>query len=360
MVPTVVVTAAAGPLGRRVCDLVAGDPDVARVVALDRPGRALAPTPRIEPHLVGLDDPDLARWFEGAAAVVHLGAGEPGAAAAEPAADGPGAVASTRAVLAAAAAAGVPTVVLLSTAMVYGAWPGNAVPLTEATPLRPVPGVAFAVERAEIERMAGQWRGEHDATVALLRSVMPVGPGQPPWLGRSPWSAAGPTVEEEPPMQFVHVDDLAAAVDLARRDRLDGPFNVAPDGWLPAAARRDLAGPVPRVPVPAAVAERVGALRWRLGLTGVPPAVLPYTMYPWVVANDRLKAAGWRPRHSNEEALVDVDPGSRLRTMPARRRQLLSLAALGGGAAGLVGGAVLVVRRVLRARRARARSGPRT
>ncbi len=27
-------------------------------------------------------------------------------------------------------------------------------------------------------------------------------------------------------------------------------------------------------------------------------------MHPWVVANDRLKHAGWKPQHSNDEALL--------------------------------------------------------
>jgi hypothetical protein len=41
--------------------------------------------------------------------------------------------------------------------------------------------------------------------------------------------------------------------------------------------------------------------------------VLPYLVHPWVVANDRLKSAGWKPRHSNDEAILlatpTTDPG---------------------------------------------------
>jgi hypothetical protein len=31
---------------------------------------------------------------------------------------------------------------------------------------------------------------------------------------------------------------------------------------------------------------------------------VPYLVHPFVVANDRLKRAGWKPLHSNEEALL--------------------------------------------------------
>jgi hypothetical protein len=36
--------------------------------------------------------------------------------------------------------------------------------------------------------------------------------------------------------------------------------------------------------------------------------VLPYLVHPWVVANDRLRDAGWAPRHTNEEALLLAMP----------------------------------------------------
>ena len=39
--------------------------------------------------------------------------------------------------------------------------------------------------------------------------------------------------DNDPPMQFLHLDDLASAVEHVRRGRLSGAFNVAPDGWIP-------------------------------------------------------------------------------------------------------------------------------
>src|SRR5439155_1133002 len=60
--------------------------------------------------------------------------------------------------------------VYASTAMVYGAWPNNPVPLTEDAPLRPNPGFAYAASRAEIERAALEWREADDRRrLAVLR-----------------------------------------------------------------------------------------------------------------------------------------------------------------------------------------------
>ena len=45
---------------------------------------------------------------------------------------------------------------------------------------------------------------------------------------------------------------------------------------------------------------------WDLGIGDVPPGVVPYLVHPWVIANDRLQAEGWAPRHSNAEAIAEA------------------------------------------------------
>src|SRR5207302_10276973 len=120
-------------------------------------------------------------------------------------------------VLEAASAVTARHLVLLSSAAVYGAWANNPVPLTEDAPLRPNPGVAFAAEKAELERAAADWRDDHPgATVAVLRPTLTVAPEGSGWLARALERSSVPVTDDEPPAQFVDIDDLAAAVDLAR------------------------------------------------------------------------------------------------------------------------------------------------
>ena len=363
---TVVITGAAGAVGRRVVALVAADPEVDTVVAIDRPGQRREPRDvkvastreaplTIEQVTIDLTDPDLKQWLEGAAAVVHLGLHRGDDHAAE-ALDGTGRVAGdlpgARALLDACADAGVRSVVVLSSALVYGAWPNNPVPLTEDAPLRPDASLPYVIELAEIERLAGELRerrsgsADTEVTVAILRPTVAVDRDSGPWLARSPWSTVGVQVHDaDPPMQYLHLDDLAAAIDLARREHLDGPFNVAPDGWMSPDQRKALAAPGPRVHLPAPVAERVAAFRWKFGLARTPPSVLAYTINSWVISNDRLTAAGWRPGHSNEEAYVEADPGGPLANLNPKRRQLLAFGVVGGVAVGAVAALALLLRR---------------
>jgi nucleoside-diphosphate-sugar epimerase len=153
--------------------------------------------------------------------------------------------------------------------------------------------------------------------------------------------AAGP---DDPPGQYVHLDDVTTAIVLALTSRLDGPFNVSPDRWIAGDQLRALAG-VPGVRVPERVARRFAWLRWRLDPRSAPPGLLPYTMHPWVVANDRIKAAGWVPAFSNEEAYVAGYRPTPWATVSPQRRQELALAGAGAGLLALIAGIVAIVRR---------------
>ena len=159
--------------------------------------------------------------------------------------------------------------------------------------------------------------------------------------------------EVDPPAQFVHLDDLASAVDLARRARLDGPYNVAPDGWIAGDTVRALKGAGPRLRLSPKVAGRLEQLRWRFRQGKSSVGLLSFAAYPWVVANDRLRAAGWVPRRTNEQAYVAGTDARWWTTLSPKRRQELSLTASAAVLA-LVGGMVtLIVRRAVRRARAR-------
>lgn len=291
---------------------------------------------------------ELKRMLEGVDTLVLLGS------ATGPELDGTGSsgvdAEATRALLDAAGSAHVRHLVVLSTAMVYGAWPTNPVPITEEQPLRPVPDLSFAVQHAEIERLVHEWRSGHpETTAAILRPCIAVSEETTSWMGRSLWQTGGVRADDlEPPAQFVHLDDLASAIEVARRGHLDGPFNAAPDGWIAPEQLRELAPPTSRVRLPAPLASRIASWRFRLGLTPTPPEILPYTIHPWIVANDRLRAAGWQPDNTNEEAFVRGVRAGPLATMNPRRRQELALGAVVGGV--LLGVAIAVIA-VVRARR---------
>ncbi|MBN2624996.1 MAG: NAD-dependent epimerase/dehydratase family protein [Acidimicrobiales bacterium] len=339
----VVIAGVDTPLGSRVARLAAAGPGVEVVGLADGPGVDLPDAVAV--HRLDLENDDVKPHLEHAATLVHVAQSVP-----ETPTAGTRDVTVARRLLDAAGDTGVEHLVVVSSATVYGAWANNAVPLTEDAALRPNPGFAFAAERAEIERLTAEWREAHPGTTAaVLRPARVAAPDHRDWLVRRLRPApAVPEHADEPPVQFLDLDDLAAACELARTRRLDGAFNVAPEGSIPGDQVRSLIGAPPRVPLPERAANRLVRWGFRWGLGATPPELVPYTLHPWVVAGDRLRAQGWTPRVSNEEACVEAHDVGAWATMSPRRRQEVALTAAGVGAVGVIVGAVLGVRRWLR------------
>ncbi len=235
-----------------------------------------------------------------------------------------------RQALAAAGAAGVQRVVHLSSAVVYGAAADNAVPLTEDAPVHPDPAFAWAVELAEAERLVADWRdAAPDRAAAILRPALVVAPGDDSSLARALGGLSGPRKAGEARLvQFVHVHDVASAVIACATSPspVDGPLNVAPEGWIDDAVAAALAGAVlPPPAVPPRLVRPARRLLWALGISTTPPEAESYATHPWVIAADRLRALGWAPSHTTEEALVATTSCSTLANLSPKRRQELLL-----------------------------------
>ena len=352
---SVVVTGSAGAVGRRVCARLAELGH--EVVGLDR-RLGMDSAPGVALRVVDLAVADLRAELGGAEVVVHLAAG---VTAGDVGADtGHDRLALVERLLWAADAVGVRHLVIRSSAMVYGAWPDNPVPLTEDAPVRPCPDFMFAVHRARMEEMAATWAAAGDSlsggacgggsrVLTVLRPAVTVAEERPGGLASVVGAAASIRSDEGEPLgQFLHSDDLADAVVCAVQACYHGALNVAPDGWIGVDVMAELGGPGPRLRLPGRLAPVVGRLLWMTGLSPAPPGVFPYSVHPWVVANDRIRDLGWEPRHTNEEAYVAGHEPGVLDTMDARTRQRLSLAAAGLAVFAAVWLVVRLVRRLRR------------
>lgn len=243
-------------------------------------------------------------------------------------------------------------VVLVSSAMVYGAWANNPVPLTEDAPLRPDVEFAFARQLGAVEQLVDEWRlAAPGRTVTVLRPALAMAADGTGPMARALAAGLGQRAgEDDPPAQFLHLDDLTSAVVLALHEELDGVFNVAPDGWVPAERVRALSGERPRIKLPERLADIAARWRWRFQRGPIPPGMRSYTRWPWLVANDRLKAEGWQPTVTNEQAYVEGTEAKWWTMITPKRRQELTL----GASATLVVAAVAAIARgVVVARRRR-------
>ena len=155
--------------------------------------------------------------------------------------------------------------------------------------------------------------------------------------------------EDDAPAQFLHLDDLAQAVRVAVLGHLDGVYNVAPDGWVTGERVRALSGQGPRLKVPDRISDLIANLGWRFQRGPLPPGLVPYVRHPWLVSNDRLREAGWRPSITNEQSYVEGTEAKWWTMLTPKRKQEL---ALGGMVAVVVAAVVLTVAAVRRRQRA--------
>ena len=356
------VTGAAGLIGSHLSEAFARAGWEVR--ALDRPGSDLpsAGAPGVAPSEAQLATPEgalfAAELAKGTTLVAH--AAFPGGGLTEEA------LASARAAMAAALAAGAPFL-LLSSCTVYGR-PRN-LPCEEGDPKRPVD--AHGATRWAVEREAFLWRRTRGLKLVVLRPALTYGPRQRRGLAAALVVASLAAHRDQalwlprrgPVVHAVHAEDVArAALLLAEHEHLPALFgrayNVADEAPLPleelaravlqAAGARE-AGRLPYSPRPARIglwfAKRLpdwvlwGPLNrriargWRLAFDGQPP-IPPPRLEPDLLEQlsadrwydtQRLRALGFVPRFpSAVDGLLQLAAHSRSRGLLPNSQPVLA------------------------------------
>jgi len=346
--PVVAVTGAARGLGLALTARLAQSALVGRVIAIDdHRGDVTGVTWRI----VDVRDPALAGRLAGVDVIVHtdLDLSPESDARARRAFN----VRGAQTVLTAAAAGGVARVVLVTSAMVYGARPDNHVPLPEDAPLSAESDGSVAGDLLEIEHLAERSPRAHQGLeVTVARPAALVGDGIDTLVTRhfeAPRLLAvkGCTAR----WQFCHVDDLVSALELAAAGKVTGAFAVGSDGWLEQEQLEELSG-LRRIELPAGLTFATAQRLYRAGLTPAPVTDLRYVVYPWVVDCAALRQAGWRPSHDNAAALgVLLEQRAGHHAVAGRRLDKKDATITAAGATVAVIGTAAIVRQVRRRRR---------
>jgi nucleoside-diphosphate-sugar epimerase len=283
----IAVTGTAQPLGAGLVARLRDHSPQPVVVEID------AVTPRLADELTGVDT------------VVHL--------AVDRSTDAPAEerratnITGTTLLLDAVAAAGVRRIVLLTSAMVYGATAANPVPLDEDAALAGAPSDGLVADWLAVERLAAsrQAVSEDSLEVVSVRPASVIGPVTDPLLpglfeavrllalrdGRCLW-------------QFCHHDDLLDALVAAATGLVSGAVTVGSEGWLERAQVESIAA-MRSVVLPASAAFATAQRLHRIGALAGPASDLQYLQHPWVVGAQRLRATGWTPRWSNEATLQE-------------------------------------------------------
>ena len=286
----VAITGAAGYVGAALVRRLERVDEIERVLAIDVRPLTDRPTSRVTfvQHDVTVPITDLLAEND-IDAVVHLAfvlnPGRDRAAARRVNVDG------TAAVLDSCVKADVQRVIYLSSTTVYGAHPDNPPLLTEDSPIRPVEGFAYGEDKAETEALFDKFSRRYPTcSTAILRACPVLGANADNFISRA---FAKPFLVGiagcDPPMQFVHEDDLSEVLYLCLLSGVTGVYNLAGDGTI---QWSEMVGMYGRrlVNLPAPLLYGLTAATWKLGLQGDSPAAgLDFIRYRWVASTEKIK-----------------------------------------------------------------------
>jgi len=210
--PVVAVTGAAHDLGFALTARLAQSDRFSRVIAIDDHRGDLT---GVIWRVVDIRDPALAGRLSGIDVIVHTDLDL--AADSEARSRRAYNVRGAQTVLTAAAAGGVQRVVLITSAMVYGARPDNPVPMAEDAPLNADPDGSVVGDFMEIEQLAERSpRTNPGMTITVVRPAALVGEGIDTLITRHFEAPRLLAVKGcAPRWQFCHIADLLSAIELA-------------------------------------------------------------------------------------------------------------------------------------------------
>lgn len=199
-------------------------------------------------------------------------------------------------------------IISLSSHTVYGAHADNPLYLEETRPLRPLRDFQYSWDKAQTERILQQFVSSPNETcVTILRSCPVIGP-----------NAAGSVVSLmfkppviigisgfDPPMQFVHEDDVVELLTVILNQKKPGIFNVAGDGEVAYSQVARLAGKR-MLALPEKALRLLMRFSWAAHLQNESPTSgLEFIKYPPIVSTEKLKReTGFQFSYSSREALA--------------------------------------------------------
>lgn len=296
----VLVTGAAGFIGRSLIRELARDMPARPVIALDV--REVAAGQRIAG--VGYEMADIrGRALNDAIArlrpqtVVHLASVV--AVGGDPERDYAIDVLGTRNVIDACLAAGVGHLIVTSSGAAYGYHADNPVPLRETDPLRGNQNFPYARNKREVEAMLADARTQHpELRQTVFRPCTVLGPTTDNQITalfeRSLVTGLSGTAT---PFSLIADSDVVGALAMAVRTGKSGVYNLAGDGTLALPVIARLNGKR-FVALPAGLMRGALWLLNTLGLSKLEPDNVSFIQYRPVLANDRLKSEfGYVPQY---------------------------------------------------------------
>ncbi|WP_460468720.1 NAD-dependent epimerase/dehydratase family protein [Calidifontibacter terrae] len=306
----VLVTGVSRMIGGRVAELLARDPGVDRVIAVDAvpPSHSLGSAQFVR---ADIRNPMIGKVIahENVDTVLHLGVIlTPRQAGGRTAQKEINVIGSMQLLAACQRAESVQRLVVKSSSAVYGSSPRDPAMFTEEILARRNPTGGHGKDTAEVENyVRGFSRRRPDVKVCTLRMANVIGRGLRTQLSDYFTMPVIPVpLGFDGRMQLLHLDDALECLRVAALSDVDGTINVAADGLVTVRQAARVAGrPIIMVPPQAGgVVEQVART---IGLGGFDASQMDFLCYGRGMDTTRMREQlGFEPRFTTREAFTDV------------------------------------------------------
>jgi UDP-glucose 4-epimerase len=201
--------------------------------------------------------------------------------------------------------AGVRHILCLSSSTVYGAHPDNPPMLTEDSPMRPVGGFQYGEDKTLVEMLIRDFNRRHpEVATTVLRACPVMGPNADNFVTQAFSKPFLVGIKGcDPPMQFLHEDDLTEVMTICLLRGAVGVYNLAGEGTITWSEAASIFGRK-LVYLPAPLLYGLTGASWNLRLQSDSPACgLDFIRYRWTVSTEKVqRELDVQFKHSSKEA----------------------------------------------------------
>ena len=197
-------------------------------------------------------------------------------------------------------------IIYLSSTTVYGPRIDNPELLSETDTLRPVKGFQYAHDKVAAEKKLKAFGAAHSQTmITTLRSPIVMGPSANNFITKALFKPLLIGINGfDPPMQFIHEEDLTNILSWFIHNPRSGIFNVAAPGSVKYSRLMGMSGKR-FCWLPASLAYPLTNLSWFLHLQNDSNSTgLEFIRHPWVTSTHKfVDECGYSFQFSSEQAL---------------------------------------------------------
>lgn len=206
----------------------------------------------------------------------------------------------------AASKARIPYMIYMSSTTAYGPHPDNPVIFDESYPRRGHSGYLYSKYKAEVDALMLEFLEQHpDFRMFMIRACIILGPHTRNVVTKMTEMPIMFGVRGcDPPMQFLHEEDLQRLLVWAVKKQPVGVYNVTGRDTI---RYSELASSIHKkvLWLPEGLVYPAQNLIWKLRLMPFPPSILDFIRYPWVADTGKFNTAfDFRVQHTSAEALM--------------------------------------------------------